>query len=256
MSRSGARDVARLVLAALVSVVGFGGAGLPVAAQTTSVAGTPAVAATPAAQGGSPYLAGDALPLLPPGRPGSVDVIVVGAPVGWNVPVVLRNNTDEAVVIISVHGTAHDRTGALIGTGEPGAFMSPSLLPSGQAAIAGVYFNSAEYLPADAVLAFEPEIESAATASDFRQDLEIVYATREEQGIVGQARNGTDDPLVGKISVLGICFDATGMITGYGFGLADRLDLDPGETAPFDVGIESTGPCDAFLLGASGYKTL
>jgi hypothetical protein len=249
-------SVVTYLLALLLVFAGFGGASLPVSAQTPSAAGTPGSGATPAAQGGSPYLAGDALPLLPTGRPGNVDVIVVGAPMGWHVPIVLRNNSNETVVLINVRGTAIDSAGTLIGTGEPGAFMSPTHLAPGQVAIAAVYFNSADYLPLDAVLTFEPETEPAATASAFRQDLEIIEATREDQDIVGQARNATDEPLVGKVSVLGICFDVTGTITGFALGFADRLDLAPEETAPFTVPLESTGPCDAFLLGANGYKKL
>ena len=258
MRRTGLHCFGVLFVVAAVSAVWFGDAATArVSALATPMVGTPAGAATPAvSQRGSPYLVGDALPLLLPGTPGIVDVIAVGAPVTWNVPIVLRNNTDEAVVLTSIHGTASDTTGALIATGEPGSFMIPSVVPAGQVAIASLYFNSLEHLPPDAALDFEPEAEPLATASLVRQDLEIVEATRGEGGIVGLARNDTEDPLVGRVSVLGVCFDAAGTITGYYSGFADKNDLDPGETAPFDARFDGVGPCDAFLVGASGNKKL
>lgn len=213
------------------------------------------VASTPGASGeASPYLVGDALSLLPPGEPGAMDVVAVGAPVKWHVPVVLRNNTDETVVLANVRGTAHDAAGAPLATGEPGSFLAPSVLPPGQVAIAAVYFNSLEHLPADAVLAFEVEFEPPAMTQVFRQDLEIVEATHEEDSIVGIVRNGTGAPLVGRVSVLGVCVDASGAVRGYYEAFADKNDLDPGETAPFDAHFGGTGPCEAFLVGASGYK--
>ncbi len=229
-----------------------------IAAQTPAGAGTPGITATPtASQETSPYLVGDALPLLPPGTPGAVDVFAVGAPVQkYFVPIVLRNNTEETVVLTRIHGTAQDAAGEPIGTGDVYSFLNPSVVPAGQVALAEIEFNSVEPLPADASFAFEPEVEPLATATIFRLDLEIVEATPEEDRIVGLVRNGTDQPLAGKISVVGICFDATGAIQGIYSGFADKLDLDPGETAPFAVPFEGTGPCEAFLVGAGGNKKL
>ena len=160
-----------------------------------SGAPVPEGVATPAiGQSASPYLVGDGTPLLPAGRPGVLDVITVGAPVKWLVPIVLRNNTDETMVLNNVHGIAHDAIGALIATGETGSFISPSVIPVGQVAIAGVYFNSQHHLPPATVLAFELDAEPAS-ASRFRQDLEIDDATPGEERIIGLARNGTTNRL-------------------------------------------------------------
>ena len=257
MTRPRLVRVGDLVVIAVVSAVWFGGAATArVTAQTTPVAATPGGPATPAGHDPSQSLAGDALPLLPPGRPGVVDIIAVGVAVNYNVPVVLRNNTGEAVLLTNIHGTAHEATGALIATGSPGSFISPSVVQAGQVAIASVYFNSRDNLPPDAVLAFEPETESPVTAIVFRQDLEIVEVTPGEDTITGRVRNGTEEPLAGTVNVLGICFDATGAITGSYLGLADKNDLDPGETASFKADLEGPGPCDAFLLGANSSKKL
>jgi hypothetical protein len=257
MTRSRLVRVGVLVVVAMVSAVWFVGAATArLTAQTTPVAATPGVPATLAGQDASQSLVGDALPLLPPGRPGVVDIITVGVPINYDVPIVLRNNTGEAVLLTSIHGTAHEATGALIATGEAGSFISPSVVRAGQVAIAWVYFNSRDNLPPDAVLAFEPETESLATATVFRQDLEIVEVAPGEQNITGLVQNGTEVPLAGTVNVLGICFDATGAITGSYLTYADKNDLDPDETASFNIELEGTGPCDAFLLGANSSKKL
>ena len=255
MKRSRLVCLGVLVVAAMVSAVWFGGAATArVTIQTTPLAATPGVPATPTGHDASQYLIGDALPLLPLGRAGVVDVIAVGVPVEWFVPIVLRNNTDEAQVLSGVRGTAHDTTGALLATGATLSLISPSVVPAGQVAIADVYFSGVDYPPPDAVLAFEPETEPLATATVFLQDLEIVEATWEDQSITGVVRNSTAEPLMGTVNVLGICFNATGAITGSFITYADKNDLDPGETASFKADLEGTGPCEAFLLGANSSK--
>jgi len=233
-----------LILIGLLSI-GSGGPGPDARAED--------LPATPVTEFASSHLAGDALPFLPPGEAGALDVIAVGAPEEWSVPIVLRNNTDEAQVLTNIHGTASGATGEVIATGEPGAFMSPSVLPPGQVAIAVVYFNSSDYLPADAVFAFEVEFAPQETARVFRQDLAIADAVREADGIVGLARNGSNERLVGKVNVVSVCVDATGTITEFAIGFADALDLEPGETVPVEVPVVDTAPCEAFLVGANGY---
>jgi hypothetical protein len=244
-----------LVVAVASAAIGFDtSATARVAVQGTPTMGTPRVATPTASQAASPYLVGNALSLLPPGEPGVLDTIVVGGPVDYDMLVVLRNNTGETVVLTGVQGTAHDASGSSIGEGTSGSFMSPSVLAAGQAALVHVYFNSAAPLPADAVFAFAPEAEPLATANVFRQDLEIVEPTREDQRLVGMVRNGTEEPLVGKVSVLGACFDAAGAITDFALGFADALDLGPGESTTFEVRLTGTEPCEAFLVSASGFK--
>lgn len=235
-------------LLVLLGLLGLSVLGAGSDARTHNITGTP-VTGTPVSS-----LAGDALPLLLPGEAGMVDVIAVGVPDEWNVPIVLRNNTDETLILTTIHGTAHDAAGALIGEGEPGAFMSPTVISPGQVAIAAVYFNSREYLPLDAVLTFEVETEPVTVAAGFRQDLEIVDAVHEADGIVGLARNGTNESLVGKVNVLSVCFDATGTMTEFSIGYADALDLDPGETVPVRVSVADPESCEAFLVGANGYR--
>lgn len=214
------------------------------------------MAATPGFdQSASPYLVGDGAPLLPTGRLGVLDVISVGVPVKWFVPIVLRNNTDETMVLNNVHGVARDTSGTLIATGETGSFISPNVISVGQVAIAVVYFNSQDHLPPATALEFELDAEPA-TDSLFRQDLEIDDATPGEERIVGLARNDTDESLVGQVSVIGVCLNADGAIRGWYQGFGNQSDLAPGETAPFDARFDGIGPCDGFLIGASGYKKL
>jgi len=227
-----------------------------VASLTTPAAVASAPDASPATQGdtASAYLAGDALPLLPNGRASVVDVIAVGAPVRSTVPVVVRNNTGTDVVLSGVLGIARDAAGALIASGDVSMF-SPSLIPAGQVSIGSVFFGTTD-VPPDAALEFEPDAKPVAEANAFRQDIEIAESTRQPNRIVGLARNGTDKALTGPFSVVGICFDQSGAIQGYYATYAAKNDLEPGETTPFDATFYGTGPCDAYLLGSTGYKGL
>ena len=227
-----------------------------VASLTTPAADAAAPEASPTTESGtaSKNLAGDALPLLPTGRAGVVDVIAVGAPVRSTVPVVVRNNTSTDVVLSGVLGIARDASGTLIASGDVSMF-SPSLIPAGQVSIGSVYFGTTD-VPPDATLEFEPDATPAAGGNAFRQDIAIAESTRQPNRIVGLARNGTDQPLTGPFTVVGICFDQSGAILGYYATYAAKNELAPGETTPFDATFYGTGPCDAYLLGSTGYKGL
>jgi hypothetical protein len=174
----------------------------------------------------------------------------------WFVPIVLRNNTSETVVLSNIAGVAHDAAGTLLGDGNMMTFITPSVVPPGQVALASIEFNSVDPIPTDATVTVAPTAEPLTTTQVYRQDLEIVEATMEGDRIVGLAQNGTNESLIGSIAVLGLCFDATGTIQGLYDGFADASDLGPGETAPFAVRFNGTGPCDAFLVGAGSYKRL
>lgn len=227
-----------------------------VAGLTTPTAGASAIetSSTPDSGAASTYLAGDALPLLPTGRAGVVDVIAVGAPVRSTVPMVVRNNTGTDVVLSGVLGIARDADGTLIASGDVSMF-SPSLIQAGQVSIGSVFFGTTD-VPPDATLEFEPDATPIAEANAFRQDIAIAESTRQPNRIVGLARNGTDKSLTGPFSVVGLCFDQSGAIQGYYATYAAKNELAPGETTPFDATFYGTGPCDAYLLGSTGYKGL
>lgn len=200
----------------------------------------------------STYLAGDALPLLPKGDDGIVAVIAVGNPVRGTIPVVVRNNTGEDVLLSGVLGIARDDAGALAFSGDVSMF-SPFYLGAGQVAVGDVYFGPSD-LPAGLTYEFEPQSSAVDDSLNFQQDLEIVEATRKTEGVVGIARNQTDERVTGPFSVTGVCFDQSGAIQGYFAAYAAKNELAPDETTQFNASFYGTGPCDAYLLGINGYK--
>lgn len=131
--------------------------------------------------------------------------------------------------------------------------FSPYLLPVGNVAVGYVYFGPSD-LPAGLTFEFDPQSSPADGANAFRQDLEITEATRKDDGVVGIARNATEEKLSGPFSVVGICVDQTGAIQGYYAAYAAKNELAPGETTSFTASFYGAGPCAAYLLGATGYK--
>lgn len=242
-----------------------GGAEATIAALRTEVAvlqthvsalATPTVApsshlGTPAAETISP-LNGDAFPLLPAGEPGVIAIIAIGSPVRGTVPIAVRNNTGTDVLLNGVLGIARDQSGALAFSGDVSS-VAPFVLIAGQVAIGDVYFGPSD-LPAGLTFEFEPETSPVEGGNAFRQDLEIVEATRRPDGIVGIAINPTDQPLSGPFRVIGVCFDQSGAIQGYYAAYAAKDALAPGETTQFTATFYGSGPCDAHLLGSTGFK--
>lgn len=222
-----------------------------ITALTTVTVTAPDQTGTPVTEQPSP-LSGDGLPLLPAGTPGAVDVIAIGAPVRGSVPIAVRNNTGEAVLLRGVLGIARDANDTLAFSASVSTF-APFLLQSGQVAVGTVYFGPND-LPDGLTLEFEPETSPAGGGRAYRQDLEIIEGTRTPEGVVGIARNGTSEPLNGPFSVIGLCLDQPGAIQGYYAAHAAKDSLAPGETTPFTATFYGTGPCDAYLLGVNGFK--
>lgn len=240
---------------ALALFIAFAVASVPDQIGARQTPGTPPpAAATPsvATESALPYLFGNALPLLPAGDSELVEVIVVGLPVRADVPIAVRNNTGEDVVLKGVFGIARDSSGTLIASSDISSF-SPYILPAGQVAIGSLYFGTTD-LPRGVTVEFDPDAEPLEDARVTRQDLEIVEAAQQPDGIVGLARNGTDAQLSGPFRVVGVCVDQSGAIQGYYGAYAAKDSLAPGETTAFDATFYGTGPCDAFLIGSSGYK--
>jgi hypothetical protein len=103
--------VLRLVFAALV---GFSVSctGLQsVAAQGTPVASPEAESKMPA------YLAGNAYGLIPSGKAGELDVVVIGPLLRDTIPIIIRNNTKKPMVNIQATAIARDAVGTLLAVG-------------------------------------------------------------------------------------------------------------------------------------------
>lgn len=221
-----------------------------VAELTTPIPEANAIS-SPSAQGET-LLYGDALDLLPVGQTQEVEVIAVGAPVRGAVPIAVRNNSGADVLLKGVLGIARDEAGKLAFSGNV-SMMAPYVLHSGEVAIGDVYFGPDD-LPDGLSYEFDPDTQDFNADTAFRQDLEVVEATRKETEIVGIVRNQTDEDLSGPFSVVAVCFDSEGAIQGYYATYAVANELAPGDTTQFTASFYGTGPCDAYLLGVNGFK--
>lgn len=191
---------------------------------------------------------------IPQGGDGTLAVVLIGKPNGSEVPVVIRNDTDEALQDLTVSGTARDGSGALIGSGSTEDLV-PSIIQPGEWGFGSVSFGASD-LPADA--AFDLEADGSpydpTDIGDVDLETQEVRQTSGENGgqIVGILKNTSDAKVLGPISVLAICFDGdepVATVTGY----TDIDDVEAGGTTPFSLDLFDTG-CPAFAIGGSGYN--
>jgi hypothetical protein len=191
---------------------------------------------------------------IPEGGDGTLDIVLIGKPNGSEVPVVIRNDTDEALQDLTVSGTARDSGGALIGSGSADDLV-PSIIQPGEWGFGSVSFGAAD-LPADAGFDLEAQGSPFDPTDIGDVDLETkeVRQTTGENGgqIVGILENTSDAKVLGPISVLAICFDGdepVATVSGY----TDIDDVEAGGTTPFSLDLFDTA-CPAFAIGGSGYN--
>lgn len=213
---------------------------------------TPTAEATIPAEPGITTLFGDGLGLLPPGEAGTVAVIAVGKPVREALPVAVRNNTGEPVLLNEVIAVARDETGTLIATSMVGTLV-PYRIEPGQVAVGDIAFTPGTVLDG---LSFEFEVQLDSPDNQFlnRVDLTISEATKTNTGITGLAVNNSDEKLMGPFSVAGLCLSTTGEIRGYYAAFATKMELAPGEETPFTASGYPGPACDAYVIGVTGYK--
>src|SRR4051794_4535522 len=60
------------------------------------------------------YLAGNAYDLLPQGKPGKLDVVLVGPLIDNALPILIRNNTAERLDIVEASAIARDASGTVL----------------------------------------------------------------------------------------------------------------------------------------------
>lgn len=197
-------------------------------------------------------LFGDVDSLIPAGEPGIVDVVVVGAPVRSSLPLIVRNNTGQDILLEGVLVTARDDSGNLVTVSEVSS-LSPYYLPAGGVAVGDAYFGTTD-IPAGLTYEFEPQTQDVNTEMIFRQDLVIQEVSSTGSELIGIAINQTEEALTGPFRVVGVCLDASGAIQGYYSTYAAKDALAPGETTTFNATFYGTGPCETFAVGVTGYK--
>jgi hypothetical protein len=194
---------------------------------------------------------------IPPGTPGELSIAVQGAPTGTyssTVPVVVRNNTDEALTQLEVSGPARGADGALVGTGSSQGFQ-PATLQPGEWAMGYVFFSN--QLPPGTTVDLTATGKSPDQYTSIFPDLPVkigeanLVQDQYSPNVVGILQNTSDETLFAT-SVMLMCFDGSTPTTARSGYPDSTADLAPGTSSSFDVTLLSEESCPTFALAASG----
>jgi len=200
----------------------------------------------------SPYLGGTGLELLPAGAAGEVEVVLQGVYDGSILPIIVRNNSDEAIGRVAVAAAVRSAAGDLVGAGGDQGF-NPSRVEPGSYAIGYLYFDGAT-LPNDATFDFDVSFEEPDGGSFSSIDMTMVEATFLGDRIVGTLLNEHDEPMSGPINIAVMCLTADCAILDHESGYTDQDNADPGQSIPFQVSFFGGIDCTYFVIAASGYN--
>jgi len=215
------------------------------------------LAQTPTTEHFQSTIAGNALDLLPDTNNGEVEVIAFG-PIGQfgDIPVVVRNNTDEIVYGVSVKVEARDSDGKLIGVGETSPFMgtSPYQLEPGDIAIGGAHIQGG--VAGEAQLSF---VTSTADPDDFlgmlNTDTEIAEVSWLSDRIIGEVVNPTEKAL-SAVFLTVVCFDNTGApLVWLEDAIPSGVEANGSTTFQISGFPGAIAQCEQFLIAGTGVKT-
>jgi hypothetical protein len=198
---------------------------------------------------------------IPAGEPGKLSVVLTGPPTGSfgsSVPVIVRNNEDEALTDIQVTGTAREANGVLAGSGSSQGFK-PFTVQPGEWAMGYVYFSSE--IPADAALDLTATGSKRSGALRILENVDLpVVEANLVQGqfgtaeVAGIASNPSTKILDVGASVILTCFVDGKPISAEIGSTAGAASIAAGGTAPFSVSLYEQD-CPVYAIGASGYAS-
>ena len=249
---------------------GVGSAGVsgasPVPTFTTVEPGSPTAPTAPAklvAKNArtSMFVTGNASPSLAPGKSGVVALISEAAHVNQNgeLPIVVRNNTAQAVERITASGTIQDASGKLIATGSDQGLM-PNLVQPGEIAFGYIFFqNSNIRIPPGGKVSIQ--LGSTPASQDAYENIralkvENTNLTTGEFGkqILGQAVDQYRYRISGPIEAYAACFSSGGRILDIDSDFASPENLMPNQVASYTVSL-TTSHCPIYLVAASGFTS-
>lgn len=204
----------------------------------------------PADARASAYIGGNESPPLPVGELGVPSVVAVGSYDGSSLPVVLRNNTHEDVIRMTVSAVVRNADGNMLGTGGDQGF-NPNLVRPGEITLGYVYFGGID-LPADATFEFEVDAQPASEARyENIRDLDVMEQSFIADRIVGMLYNSHDEHVSGPVGVYAMCFDDEGVLLRHYHAYTDKEEAAPGDSVPFQVNVRES--CPIFLVAAYGF---
>ncbi|MGH2562239.1 MAG: hypothetical protein ACRDJH_24535 [Thermomicrobiales bacterium] len=212
---------------------------------------TARVAAT--GEDAAPLLGGTGKDVLPRGESGRLSIIAAGDLNDYFVPVVVRNNTREAVAGINVVMTVFDPDGALFAVAASGG-LDPLIVPPGGIAIGALQLTISEHIPPNASIQYDVAADAAAwSVADYRINAEIIDATQAGGLVRGELRNPGPFAVDDGFYVNVVCLDAAGAATWYTIAQME-LAAESGETTPFEIELLEASRCDHILVAAWGYR--
>lgn len=223
--------------------------GAAVGISTVAVMGRGIVAqevGTPAAtqDTANSFVFGNGLDLIPAGAPNTVEIVAQGSIQSSYVPFVLRNTTQQTIVVSEIIGTIRDGAGKLLDTVSYAEYAPQNLLPSGVSF--GYATFSEDSLPLDVTVELVVNVE-LGPSGDYLE-LPITEVEANSDGFVGAVENSTGFPL-DYITVVGVTLAQDGTPIGHFNGYVDQDTLPAGETGFFDGYLQGQ-PSQRFLVAA------
>lgn len=200
-------------------------------------------------------VAGNAFHLLEPGTPGELSVVAHGPVAGaLEIPVILRNNTDAPIVLVTVRVEVRDASGTLIG--EAGRTnVTPPVIEPGAMAIATI--NGDQPLPDGGTVRYYTEGNSDpyfTRTFDSYSGVELTEFLAFPERLEGRVRSVADVAIT--LEWLHVaCWDASGRLVSTLLTSGGLQYLGLGESTRFEAQIifTNTAPaCDFFLVTGSG----
>lgn len=212
--------------------------------------------ATPVVAGAiesSSFVGYNQLPLLEPGNIGELSIVAIGVfdvgSTSTTIPVVVRNNTDEAVRRVEISAVASNTDGKMIAVGGGDGFR-PNLVAPGELSMGYIYFSDV-LLPKDASIEYEA---TSKQVDGFENIRDLIFKDHDtvDNRIVGLLTNPYDVEVTGPIGIDVYCFDSRSSLVAHFNDYADKDSVGAVGTIPFQVSVEQ--PCDFYLMSASGYE--
>lgn len=195
------------------------------------------------------YLFGNAHDLILEGEPGVVSVVLIGAPIDYDVPIVIRNNSDETAFLDGITGIARGADGRLIGVVEDDQ-IAPYRIEAGELAIGIVSFGRDVMLPPDAAYELNVNLREA-TARHSLANLQVVEAELTATGLLGVVENNSGVPVrFPRVTVL--WFDEAGATTGGYRGYVVEDEIAAGGIGTFNAEFYGAYMTERYLVSVVG----
>lgn len=222
-----------------------------IASLTTATAVPGAAAASPTAGKLPSGISGTALKHIKKGKPGELSIVAKGSYAKGQVPVIVRNNTQDSVAYVQVSGEVRGADGKVAQLVNAGQFY-PQIVAPGQLAIGWVSFEQ----PVNDGDKVKLKVKSSGNVSFWESQgyipLEVTELNLLDDGrVTGSLQNPSDKTTTQRGYTILMCFDDAWTPVYEKPGSVDE-GIAPGDVAAFEFGQFGGLPvgCGNYLVGA------